>query len=216
MFQRTEGLDFIAGAVHHVTDPVNVMAALRQQHETGFFFVSPVAADKGVGLVPVRHTFQMLHGNDFPDRAGIQHFLQRAGISGITQHVADRKDHARFLHSRHDPAAGIRCRSHGFFKKHVVAQFRKSDRRFFVHGILRADTDGIRKFRQFRHFTPAAETAFFRNVEHVTDPVPLEIAGFRNGCHGGSVTEGFDQIGVAGTATAGTDDDEGNWIRHFL
>ena len=55
---------------------IHIMAAFLQDHGRAFSGVAPIAAHKGVRLVPVAYALNGLDGLDFAHRTAIQQFFQ--------------------------------------------------------------------------------------------------------------------------------------------
>ena len=64
------------------------MAAFLQNHRRALRAVAPVAAHKGMRLMPVAHALNGLHAGDATNHAGIQRLLERLIKHRIAQHMA--------------------------------------------------------------------------------------------------------------------------------
>ena len=80
-----------AGAADQVREPVEVVAALGEQHRPGLVLAAPVAADVGVRLVPEADRLEVLDADDLADRAGVEQPLERAACTACSAARAPRR-----------------------------------------------------------------------------------------------------------------------------
>ena len=206
-------MDRRARLAHHAAQPVDVVTALRQQHEAGLFLAVPLAAHERVRLMPVADRLQMLDGDDVADRAGTDQVLQDPGVAGVAQNVADREHHARSLDRRHDVAAGLRGRRHRFLQQDVVLQPGARDRGRFVHGVLRADRHRVAHLGPAAELLPAAETPVRRDVVFLCQPVPEKVVRIRHRRDPQAVGILLGECCIAVPARARAEDGDGDLLR---
>ena len=97
------------------------MAALLQDHAGGKRLIAPVAAHKGVRLMPVAHLFNSLDAHRLADGAVLQQFLDSLVKHGIAQHVAYRHLPPQLQRQIGQFPALLRRRGNRLFQQQIVS-----------------------------------------------------------------------------------------------
>jgi hypothetical protein len=119
LVQPAEGRDPTCRAADQMTEPVDVVHALGQQHERGLVLTPPVAADERVCEVPPADRLKMLDRDQLPDRTRVEQALQRQAVRRVPHHVAHRKGRAGPLGGLDDVVALLRRRGYGLLEQQV-------------------------------------------------------------------------------------------------
>ncbi|OQA74595.1 MAG: hypothetical protein BWY31_04758 [Lentisphaerae bacterium ADurb.Bin242] len=186
------------------------MAGFRQEHEGRDRFVPPVSAYIGMVLMPISDRLEMLERNHLSQCAGIDDFFDFHGKGGIAQYMADRENHIRFLYGRDNVPASLRRGRHRFFQQDRISPFCKSDRRFLMHRVQRANQYGVCEFRKRRNLLPLPETHVFRQFVRIGDFVTVEIARIGHSDHPRLFRETLRIFGVSAAAAAAAENNDFN------
>ena len=121
------------------------MAAFLQDHGRAFSGVAPIAAHKGVRLVPIAYALNGLDGLDFAHRAGIQQLLELLIKQRIAQHMA--YDHMTICLPRQpfELAAFRLGFGDGLFQQQMIPLAQRGGRLAKVQPVGRADEHGVRQ-----------------------------------------------------------------------
>ncbi len=172
--QRAEGGHRRARAADEVREPVEVVAALGQQHRPGLVLAAPVAADVGVGLVPEADRLEVLDVDDLARRAGLQQPPDEPRVGRVAEHVRDGGDDPRALARLRDRHALRLARRERLLDQQRVALLRQRERRLQVVAVERRDDRRVGDAARRRRLAPAGEAAAGRDAVLVPEPVAAD------------------------------------------
>lgn len=157
--ERAEAGHTATATLDDKVDEIEIVAAFRQEHESGLIGTAPITADEGMCHVPPADGFEVADVDDFADGTVVKEGAQEAGVGGIPENMADAEDNAGAAHCGDNRAAFVFRRGHGFFEENVVTTFDGGEGRADVILVLSADEHGVGAAGNTKCLTPVAEHA---------------------------------------------------------
>ena len=164
--EAAEGRDAQGRAAHDVAEPVDVVAALGQQHRVRLVLATPVAADEGVRLVPPADGLEVLDADHVADRAAVDDVLHHRGVGRVAQHVRHAHHDPGPLGGLDDQARLLLGRRHRLLQQERQPVLEEGERRLRVLPVGRRDDDRVQvQVGQRQQVAPVRHAAPLRDPE---------------------------------------------------
>ena len=174
------------------------MAALLQQHGAALVGAAPVAPHKAVGLVPVAHVLDGLHGHHLPHGAAVQQFLYLFIKGGVAQHVAHHHPAAGLAGDAGQQVALLQTGRDRLFQQQVIALLQRGHGLGHMLPVHGGDDRGVRQTGPGQQLLPGPEALLRGKAQQLCHLVPLFVHWLGDGgdAHLAAEFQEFRQIGV--------------------
>ena len=102
---------------------IHIVTAFLQYHRAGFGGIAPVAANKTVCLVPVKHIFDSVNGHYFTDCTAVDNFLHFSVERCVSQNMAHHNVKPFFVGKVCNFDAFVKLGGNWFFQQQMISFF---------------------------------------------------------------------------------------------